>query len=55
MLCMLKKLQKIKICSNYTIYEEYPLKIDGYIRPVRYDMVLSKNGIIIGAIEADGI
>lgn len=47
--------QNEKQMGYYTIDEEYPLKIDGYIRPVRYDMVLFKNGIIIGVIEADGI
>ena len=58
---VLKILEKIKYDLNkkqvglFSIINEYPYKIEGFSKPVRFDILLQKDGINFGIIEADGI
>lgn len=58
---VLKILEKIKSDLNkkqvglFTIINEYPYTIQGFSKPVRFDVLLQKDGINFGIIEADGI
>ena len=58
---VLKILEKIKSDLNkkqvglFSIINEYPYKIEGFSKPVRFDILLQKDGINFGIIEADGV
>ena len=58
---VLKILEKIKSDLNkkqiglFTIINEYQYPIEGFKKPVRFDILLQKDGTNFGIIEADGI